>query len=590
MSRSIARGARRAHVALLFAALVLGGSASLAAASGLPAEIAALREKARRFHRELARERWEAATVPRAERREELFSRHRDLLSAATLVRIREARAAATDSADIHVLERLELDLARWTMLAGVAGIDDAIAERLATVSADVEDYPKPLTLAELDRWILQDTDSVRVVMLESARLGLWRERIDPLLERRRTTLDSLVVALGYDGYTEFSMRLRGADPEVVLGGLFGFLRATDTMYQMLSRELALAGKSMPPQRAARAAPRLSPADVRRLAWSDSWDRYVPTAPELAEEWASAPAAVDPARPLPVVERVIPPQGLEGRQVTVDEPGDVAVTIASFDAPADIRLAVPELGGMAAARAALRGAGEARQRNGTAESSPEWRDGGPELLAMTAAELSSGLLGSPEWYEARRRDDRASGRDTDITRLSDTNLARLLRWHLWNELRRVRTEIAGDLLIELIRHRAGTDYWMPYVFAPAGGDEREIIRQIRGFARGVDYTPAESYDALASTGDFLPGLDEARALALAAAVEEHLRKTIGPEWFVDGDLRREPVFATPDGLAAGTDAGIARVLAGADTLDFAPLLRRCERVFDWSERLLETAR
>ncbi|HEX7878682.1 MAG TPA: hypothetical protein VF720_04700, partial [Candidatus Eisenbacteria bacterium] len=418
----------------------------------------------------------------------------------------------------------------------------------------------------------------------------LWHDRIDPLLVRRGAAIDSLAIALGYGGYTEFAVRLRRTDPERVLPGLFGFIRATDTMYQLLGRELATPVTVVPARVAARRPPSLKSADFRHLPWSDTWDRYVDAAPVLAREWTSLPAAVDPGRPTPVVQAIAPHLVMEGRPAVVDDASDVQAVVVCPNPPVEVKLAVSDVTGMAAARAALAAAGEARQKNGTAESKPEWRDAGPELLPATSAELSMLLTSSPEWYEQRRRDDRASGRDTDVTRLSDLHLARLIRWQLWNDLRRIRSEIAGQLVIDLIRHRAGTDYWMPYVFAPAGVDEGELIRQIRGFARGLDLTPAESYDALANRGDFLPGLDAARAVALAAAVEEHLRERIGPEWFLDTDLRREAVFATPDGLAAGSEADIAKALAGTDVIDFSALQRRCERLFDWSERVLEVAR
>ena len=589
---------RPAATCLLMAALVVSGMTSFgssvrgASADERPGDIDAIREESRRLRSDLAREQWAALTKARPEKRANLFRAHAALLLPSTLEQIRTARAAAADSGEIRVLELLEVDLARFMMLAGVASLDDEIARQMAGLEADVEDYPRPLTLKELDRWIARDPDSLRVRMLESVRLALWRDRLDPLFEHRRTTIDSLAIALGYGGYTEFSTRLRRSDPGQIMACLMTLVRATDTMYQVLTRELTQPIGPAPARGGSRRY-RLSTRDLVRLEWTEEFDRYVDSSPALARSFDSTvhSNADSGRRPLPAVHVVPPEETREGHPPIVLSLDDVRADVVAIDPPADIRILVTGLTGVAAARAALAAAGAARQRNGTAESSPEGREAGSDLLAAAAGHLYAGLVSTPEWYETHRRLDRETGRDSDITRLSDPNLARLIRWRLWCDLKWVRTELASGLLTELMQHRAGTDLWMPYIFVPVGADPREMIRQIRGFARGLELTSAEAYDAYRPGDDFLGCLDEARGVALAAAVEERLRADLGSEWFLSPNVADLPIFQTGDGWALRDEREQVRLLTGtAGELDFGALRRRYERLFDWSEQVLERAR
>lgn len=554
-----------------------------------PVGIDAIREESRRLHSELAREQWDARTKGRPEKRAPLFAAHQSFLAPATLQQIQTTRAALADTAEIRALDLLELDLAGMMMQAGVAELDDDIARLMAELKADVEDYPEPLTLQELDHWIAMDPDSLRVRMLQSVRLGLWRDRLDPLFERRRTAVDSLAIAFGYAGYTEFSARLRRADPGLLLSRLFRFIRATDTMYQVLTRELTRpAGSSQPAGR----GPALPPStrDFARAEWTPEFDRYVDSSLDLVRS-ATGKVRADAGPPLPVVQAVMPSRTSEGGPPMVTSMADVRADVVAVDPPGDIRVAVTDLTGVAAARAALAAAGAARQRNGTAELLPEGRMVGSDFFAATAGHLYAGLVSNPEWYESRRQKDREAGLDSDIARLSDINLARLVRWRLWCDLKWIRLELASGLLTELFRHRAGTDLWMPFVFAPAGTEEREMIRQIRGFACGLPMAPEETHDALRPRPDFLGCLDDARGLAMAATLEEHLREELGPGWFQSPAAEVAPIFRAGDGWAFVGEAEQVRRLTGKEgELDFGALQRRFERLFDWSEQAVERLR
>jgi len=554
-----------------------------------PEGIDAIREEGRRLHSELALETWDALTKGRPEKRAPLFAAHPSFLVPGTLQQVRAARTVVTDTSGIRSLELLELDLAGMMMQAGVAQLDDDIAKLMGELRADVEDYPGPLTLRDLDHWIAMDTDSLRVRMLQSVRLGLWRDRLDPMLDRRRTAIDSLAIAFGYQGYTEFSARLRRADPGLLLSQLFGFIRATDTMYQVLTQELTRpAGSNQPAGRGSALHP--STRDFTRAEWTPEFDRYVDSSLELVRS-VTGTVRPDSGPPLPVVQAVKAFRTNEGASPMVASMADVRAEALAVDPPGDIRVAVTDLTGVAAAREALAAAGAARQRNGTAESLPEARMVGSDFLAATAGQLYAGLVSTPEWYAGRRQRDRDAGLDSDIARLSDINLARLIRWRLWSDLKWIRMELASGLLTELIRHRAGTDLWMPFVFAPAGTEEREMIRQIQGFARGLPLAPEEAYDALRPRPDFLGCLDEVRGLAMAATLEERLRADLGPAWFQDPTAPAAPIFRAGDGWWFVDEAEQVRRLTGKEgVLDFGPLQRRYERLFDWSEQELERLR
>lgn len=509
------------------------------AAGSLRADVASARQAARD-----ARTPW-----PRVR----TFEGRADLLSRDTLDFLRAQRAAAPDSAERRLLEVLELDLARWSLLAAVAPLDDRLAALGTALKADVDGVDNSLTLNELHARIPAESDSLHRRMLLAARAGLWAEHADPLLAERSARLDSLARALGYPDETTLAVRAMGVgDIREVLAQLLLFTRATDHLYRILIGEFA----GIPERRALAGRGDIALALAERHHRRTEFDAmFLGYEAELLSR-----ATFDLGLQPPVAAASPALRAPSGLPDLAPEPANAVV---------------PDLVGE------WRERGEALHRTLQDEQSAEFREAGPGTIPKAGGELLAGLLTTPAWLQQWRETSAAAGRP-EPARWGDPSIARYVRWRIWCELDRIRVDFAAALLHELVAQEAGEDYWQPFFLTSPPEDRRENWRQLLVHARGGVASAEEAWDHQLRAQRLLAGVEEVRALALAAAVDESLVLAHGENWFRVPAARQ----ALREGLFLKSSAHDADAVArafGHEELSLEPLRRRLERLFEWSD-------
>lgn len=540
--RIVIRLAAAAWAAALLLALARPGWPAATVTPGAPfapalpdsvaGRLGSIREETRLLDEQIERAVEAAARGGEPLRWRPLLGGHGELLSRGTLDFLRGIRAATADTLTTRLLGRLEFHLARLTLQAGVAHLDDRATEFRARARVDLEDFDKPLTLNQLDQAIAAGADSLQRVMLKTARAGIWQEKLTPILLERRRTIDSLAVSLGYPGYLDVSEGLRDLHLEPLLGELFGFVRATDGMYQALFHELRPAAGDSP----ARAGRNVRPV--------------VPALLDLALDAGRFDSLLgrSPARVLDEIRR-----GLGLGESAVDAPGDAGA-------------------GIEATEGRLRAAGLAWHRARPGTPAREFRDLEPDAPFHASGELLASVL-----FDSSRVMDAnlwAPG-------LTEVNRLRATRQALFREIYRVRRD-AALLLYEIVSHEGPDSLWTPYLFLPPRPEAQTVCREVLGYAGGVTLSPLDLADFAAHGQDFLAPAEEIRALALAAAEAEQMRSRFGPDWF---DQPEAGAFLRTTIWAAGNDRPFEDLVRASGTSRgfFEALWRRWTWIFDWTE-------
>jgi hypothetical protein len=540
--------------------LVLVASVILAAARPGPAlaepageRLAVVREEARRLRADAARAVDSARDAGRPWSRAALFEGRGELLSASTLEFLRERRAAAADSIERRLLEILELDLARWTLEAAVAPLDERIAALGSSLTAEVEDVDNSLTLNELTARIPVESDSLRCRMLLAARAGLWGARVDPLLLRRAALQDSLARALGYPNHTGLVARsLDLTDVREVAAQLLLFTRATEPMYRLLAGEFL----GVPERRALAGRFDLSSMKVREFHRRSEFDVVFRGFEAELLSRATHDLGLAPFTPAGVPAISAPPGLLD--LAREPSPGAVPALLAGF-----------------------RAEGEARHRALEDEPRAEFREAGPGTIPRATGELLAGLLMTPAWLQ-QWRETSASAERQEPARWGDPSIARYVRWRIWCELDRIRVDLAATLLHDLVAHDAGDEVWGPFFLVPPATDSPARWRQLLADSRGGAVAADEAWDHALRVQNHLAAAESARALGLAATIEESLVAAHGDDWFRKPEARQALRERLHRVSAATTADDLARAW-GEDDLNLEPLRRRFERLLDWTD-------
>jgi hypothetical protein len=349
----------------------------------------------------------------------------------------------------------------------------------------------------------------------------------DFLLARRQALEDSLLRECGYPHYVAFSEAHRQIDVAGLLSGTFTFIRKTRLMYETLLREQAKETLDRDP-----AALRRSDLPLMR---SSTW--AAPFFPPRSLE----PSLADDLHGL-------------GFDIELPEPGKQGGGVDVFETR------YREAGRAVASTAA-----------DPAGGSP-WS--GSPAISETMGSLMGNLAGNTAWL--RRHRDRARTPD-----MSDVDRARLVRRSLFWNLLRVR-QAGARILFELIVHRAPPDLYRPYVFTEGLTDEKEIYRQLFGFAFAFNLAPDDLQGYRTEAGPYLEAADVIRGIARAATLEEDLESKFGESWFTSpeaGDHLRTTFLASGSGGEAG-----------GESLPFDVLEERMTRLFTEAENVLDAAR
>jgi len=448
------------------------------------------------------------------------------LLEPAALARVDEARRAATGPA-ARAADQLHAFLLGERLARATATSTQALASARAAATFSWDKRKEPLR--RLPFLLAAEPEGPRRKALAEAHDAAARA-LAPLVATREAALASAVGSLGFEGTLPLAAALRGAPVEALEALAEATLARTDATWRALLDALARKELSTP-------AERLRERDLPRL-----W--------RTAAESRAFPAR----RLLPDAEATLAGLGLDlaaGGRLVVDaaaHPGQIARPLCvPVEVPGQVRLAVPPVAGLDAARALFHELGVAQAAARITAPGLEARRLGSPALAGAWGRLLASVTADPAWLTAHGLEAEAARREARV--------AAARRLH---EARRA----AALVLAEVARARA-----------PAGAAAAWARLGPRALGHPLDAGEAPPWrlepDPLLESAEVL------RAALLAAQVEARLGAGPGGPWWrrpQSGAWLREAwahgAARTPDEVArdaggAGLDPGALDVLVRA---------------------------
>lgn len=371
-------------------------------------------------------------------------------------------------------------------------------------------------------------------------------------------TADARIAELGYQDYVTFSQAYRGVFLPPMMRDAMALARQTDGLYAALLAESFRGTAGRSPK-----TPIM--ADFERIEASPDLYGFFPPA-------LMAPAFREYLKGLGLAMT-----DLAGRPIR-EESGSAAPTVVPVEIPNDVRLSAAPAGGLAAYRAYFREAGRALVMARTAATDWEYQHLGSGASREGLARLFEGAWSDSAWlahYAGFLAQQPGPG-----ARPTAAELRTISRRALLLDLMSFRRDVQASLIAECIHHRAPTEYVIPY-FTESGDDPQQTWRTLLGFALGLEMSPALAPDARAPISPYFQTADRAQGWALAATLEEGLRRSFGATW------RRNPAagaFLIGSLVGEGTRLNLldAAKAVGFTAFNYDPLFDRICRVGEWA--------
>jgi hypothetical protein len=385
----------------------------------------------------------------------------------------------------------------------------------------------------ELNRLLANEVNYQLRGQLSDAALPVVR-KLTPILEEKEETSRKLLAQLGYPSYAAFGAELRQADLPALAKLADEVLTSTEGLYRsaMEAETRALLGVGLPGMRR---------ADIPRFNRSAALDSYFPA-----------------DRLLPTLKAT-----LSGMSIDLDKQGNIRIDDAPLPkknpravcfpivVPSDVRLSVKPLGGVTDYEALFHESGHAEHYANTETPIFELQQLGDNAPTEAYAFVFEDLVQNPRWLAEK-------------VGLLDDKLAAFVRGAAVRKLYMLR-RYAGKLLFEIRWHEG-----------QAGVDPRALYRDLLGRAYGFPVSASDAERYLVDHDAFFYSADYFRAWFLAAQIEAHLEKQLGPAWWNQPAAGKALAELWRFGNQLSVDE-VARKL-GDPGLQTAPLLDRLREV------------
>ncbi len=413
---------------------------------------------------------------------------HERLFSPQSVADVTRLAGLERDPDRQRALEFLRLFLVGEAVGRAVAPLSDKVAnleaEATFTTPAGVEQPYR-----ELNRLLANEVNYQLRGQLSDAALPVVR-KLSPILQEKETVTRKVLGELGFPGYASFGAALRHADLPALAKLADEVLTSTETLYRtaMEKETHAVLGIGLPGMRR---------ADIPRFNRSASLDTYFPAQkliPTLKATLAGMGIDLDKQTNIRIDDAPLPKKN--PRAVCF------AITV-----PGDIRLSVKPLGGVSDYEALFHESGHAEHWAHTQTDVFEFQQLGGYATTEAYAFLFENLLENPRWLE-EKVGLTGDKRDAFVRGAAIRKLYMLRRY-------------AGKLLFELRWHEGDEK----------AVDPQALYRELLGRAYAFPVSAADAERYLVDHDSFFYSADYFRAWFLAAQIEAHLVKQLGPTWW-----------------------------------------------------------
>ncbi len=580
----------RTAIAAALAAAVLGGSVHAAEPAGSPgggdpavakltdqelaAKVDAIRGEMQSLNLVQAVLSWYTRTQGEPSIQAESYKGHEALYSGESVAvlgeAIRRAKAkGATKKTDdgARALDFLQTALALSVVDRETAAFGDerADVETTATVTLPWEKDPVPYR--NLQGMISAEPDAARRGRIQSAVAAVYRDQLNPIIERKEAKTRQVVRDLGYESYIDLSQRYRWMDLGDLIAQFDGLYKSTDALYRQLLDTEVNKVLGIPVSKMRR-------ADIGRLGRAPHLEKFLPK--ELM---------------IPSFEYFLKGIGLDlttaaGTQIQVDQAlhpkKEPRAACFPIRVPGDIRVTVKPEGGVDDYKTFFHEGGHALHFGWDTSRRWEFQQLGPSWSTEGWAEFFSHAWDDPLWL-ARYRDFVKEWNRTqpgaNVPVMTDADIATMVRYRVFWNLYYARRYGHAKLIYEAILHDGNPKLWKGIWNEPRN-DLQEVYRKLFGEAYGFELTPEDALRFRTDVDEFFYAADYARAYIMADLMHEAMIQKFGASWYTNsevGKLLKTTYWA--DGTKLQGDEILK--LAGLPGFDTEMVRRRWERLLAW---------
>jgi hypothetical protein len=504
---------------------------------------------------------WYTRTVGEPAIAAETYQGHERLFSKESIALVDRALKQASGD-DQRALQFLKSYLAVEFLNQHTAHFDDEAENAQLKSTVKLSFAEKPVPYKQLELLAGQEADAKRRAEIESVRATVWRDTLNPILERKEAESQKLARELGYPSYVQLSEEYRMVELRPLIAEGRRILEATDPLYKRLLAEVADQELHLPVEKLRR-------SDLARLRKAPRFEKFFPK--ELL---------------IPAFSHFLAGIGLDlktagGAQIRIDDAPhplkEPRAACYNLRVPDDIRVTVKPTGGIDDFATFFHEGGHAEHFANSTTKIWEFQQLGSNAATEAFAELFAYSWDDPIWLGRYRKfvEGYNAAHKTHFPTMSDVEEKQLVRLRVFNGLYFVRRYASAKLVYESVLHGGDSSLWKA-AYPGATNDLQELYRKL--FERAYGF-PLSSEDALrfrTDVDDSFYAADYTRAFALANLMHEGLRARFGADWY--GDAKVGAFLKT---LYAGGQkiqpAEIARAF-GATAVDFRPTEARDQRL------------
>lgn len=456
-----------------------------------------------------------------------------------------------------------------------VVKFDDKLTNVESTTTVKVPWMDKDVAYREVPILIAKENDPQKRKELQKLTADVQRDKLNPIVMERDAMTHQLIKDLGYRSYLDFSLEARNVgDFRKIVQDADAFNKRTEPMFKKLLAEFAKELLNMEVKDMRR-------SDLQKLFRYDAYVKYFP-----------ADALV------PFLKYYLAGIGLDmttadGHKILLDDAQrpkkNPRAACYNITVPSDIRMTIAPQGGVGDYTPLFHEAGHALHFANT--TVPEWsfKYLGDYAATEAYAGLFEGRLSDPDFLKYYtdyiKEWNRTQPKDKQVPLLTENDIAKLVRFALFNDLYFMRRYGGAKLVYESIYHE-GDPKWWTGVYNGQTSDKREVYRSLFEKAYGFPMEDVDAERYLTDIDEFLYAVDYVRSFVLATQIDEALAKKFGEQWHRNKDVGKylkDTLFYAGDKLTADE---VAKAL-GYKTIDFGVYERDVRARLAASETLMK---
>lgn len=461
---------------------------------------------------------WYTKTQGETSVQAETYQGHGRLFSRESVARVARALKATDLPADERrALEFFKAYLAGEYLSQKTAAFDDEAQNAALKASVRLPWSAQPVPYKELDILSANEKDAARRSEIEKARAGVWRDVLNPILQRKEVTAQRLARELGYPSYVALSEESRRVQLRPFMVEGYRFLQATDGLFRQLMAEVSQRELGLPVSQVRR-------SDLSRLFKAPRLERFFPS--ELT---------------VPAFKAFLSGMGIDfktvaGTEIRVD---DSKNPLKEFRAecwgirvPSDVRINVKPNPGLDNVGTFFHEGGHAIHFANTTTPIWEFHQLGSGAFTESVGELFRYSWSDPAWLK-RYRDfvqahNVAEKRNDPV--MGEQDMRDLVRLGIFNQLYYLRRYAYAKLVYESVLHGGSPELWKGIYDRPTR-DPMLVYREVFSTAYGLPLSEEDALRFRTDVDDTFYSVDYSRAYALAHLMHEGLRAKFGPDWY-----------------------------------------------------------